>query len=387
MSFTQLDPLRIGFIGGALNSAVGYTHFNASRLDGHFRLEAGCFSRDNVHNERSARTYGIAPERTYADWFSLLEKERNQLDAIVILTPTPTHAEIVIAALELGYPVICEKSLGISSEECDRIEMAVKRTGGFLAVTYNYSGYPMVRELRRMILEGRLGVIQQIHIEMPQEGYLRKGANPQEWRRHDYAIPTVSLDLGAHIHHLVEFITGGKKPLSVFGDQISYGQFEGLIDNVYCQAQYQDNIRVQAWWGKTALGYRNGLRLRVFGSIASAEWYQMEPEDLHFSDNDGHHLLLDRGSSEAIIAQETRYNRFKAGHPSGFVEAFSNLYADIAESLRAYSSDDAKVNNFVDGAGISKEGLYFLECISDSAVKGACIKIDYAAFKNQHTTR
>jgi predicted dehydrogenase len=381
MSFTQLDPLRIGFIGGALNSAVGYTHFNASRLDGHFRLEAGCFSRDIGHNEGSARTYGIAPERTYAEWMLLLERERNQLDAIVILTPTPTHADIVLTALELGYPVICEKSLGVSSDECDRIEMAVKRTRGFLAVTYNYSGYPMVRELRKMILEGRLGVLQQIHVEMPQEGYLRKGANPQEWRRHDYVVPTVSLDLGVHVHHLVEFITGGKKPLTVFGDQSSYGQFEGLVDNVYCHAQYQDNIRVNGWWGKTALGYRNGLRLRVFGSIASAEWYQMVPEDLRFSDNDGHHLLLDRGSSEATTAQELRYNRFKAGHPSGFVEAFSNLYADIAQSLRAHLNGDSKVNNFVDGASISKEGLYFLECISTSASKNKPIDIDINCLK------
>lgn len=383
MSLTLQEPLKIAFIGGALNSAVGYTHFNASRLDGHFKIEAGCFSRHDEYNEKSAYSYGVESDRTYQDWRILLEREQGKVDAVVILTPTPSHAEIVISALEAGYPVICEKSLGVSSEECHRIEMAVKKTDGFLAVTYNYSGYPMVRELRRMILEGRLGVIQQIHIEMPQEGYLRKGANPQEWRRHDYAIPTVSLDLGAHVHHLVEFITGGKKPLSVFGDQTNYGQFQGLIDNVYCLAQYQNDIRVQAWWGKTALGYRNGLRVRVFGSIASAEWYQMEPEDLHFSDNDGHHLTLDRGSSEAVTAQETRYNRFKAGHPSGFIEAFSNLYADIAVNLRAYSSGNSKQSDFVGGASISKEGLYFLECISESAATGKRINIDHGTLQNQ----
>ena len=170
MASTPLSQFRIGFIGGALNSAVGYTHFNASRLDGHFKVEAGCFSRKTDQNEQTALTYGVPPERVYSTWQSLLEKERATLDAIVILTPTPSHAEIVIAALEAGYPVICEKALGVSSEECRAINHAVKMQNGFLAVTYNYSGYPMVRELRRMIAEGRLGKIPQIHIEMPQEG-------------------------------------------------------------------------------------------------------------------------------------------------------------------------------------------------------------------------
>jgi len=381
MKFESIEPLRVAFVGGALNSAVGYTHFNASRLDGHFRVEAGCFSRDIKQNQLSAHTYGVSRDRVYDTWQELLEKERTQLDAVVILTPTPTHSEVLLATLEAGYPVICEKSLGISSEECSQIEKAVNNSGGFLAVTYNYSGYPMVRELRRMIMEERLGKIHQIHIEMPQEGYLRVGANPQEWRKRDYAIPTVSLDLGVHVHHLVDFITGGKKPLSVFGDQSNYGQFEGIVDNVYCHAQYQENLRVLAWWGKTAIGYRNGLRIRVFGSIASAEWYQMEPEDLHFSDNEGHHMTLDRGSNEAIVAREIRYNRFKAGHPSGFVEAFSNLYADIADSLRGHLNGSLLSNVFVHGAEISKEGLYFLECVSHSALTIKSQSIDLSSIK------
>lgn len=380
MAFTPLDPLRIAFIGGALNSAVGYTHFNASRLDGHFRVEAGCFSRHIEQNELTARTYGVAPDRAYQNWQELLNREHGKLDAIVILTPTPSHAEIAIAALDAGYPVICEKALGVSSEECRMIDTAVKRNEGYLAVTYNYSGYPMVRELRRMISEGRLGKIQQIHIEMPQEGYLRLGANPQEWRRHDYAVPTVSLDLGVHVHHLVDFLTEGNKPQSVVGDQTSYGQFNGLVDNVYCFAQYQDDLRVQAWWGKTALGLRNGLRVRVFGSKASAEWYQMQPEDLRLADNDGHCYVLDRGSSEAKTAQEARYNRFKVGHPSGFIEAFANLYADIAEEIRSLKLNGLAKNKYVYSADQAKEGLDMMEKISLSAVKKEWLLIRQVEF-------
>ena len=376
MSFVPQNPHKIAFIGGALNSAVGYTHFNASRLDGHFSVEAGSFSRDNTHNENAAHAYGVHPDRCYSDWRQLLDCEQGVLDAVVVLTPIPSHEEIVLAALDFGYPVICEKALGVSSEECGRISHAVKRNQGFLAVTFNYSGYPMVRELRRMIAQGRLGKIQQIHIEMPLEGYLRQKANPQLWRRSDYVVPTVSLDLGAHVHHLVDFLTGGNRPQRVVGDQASYGQFEQIVDNVYCLAQYENDLRVQAWWGKTALGYRNGLRVRIFGSKGSAEWVQEEPEYLQLADDDGHRLVLDRGSGEALIAQHNRYNRFKAGHPSGFTEAFANLYADIAESLRAYKTLGSTSNDYVYGADQATAGLVFLEAVSRSALEKNWASVD-----------
>jgi predicted dehydrogenase len=367
MSFTPHKPLSIAFIGGALNSAVGYTHFNASRLDGHFRVEAGCFSRHVEQNEHSSKVYGVTPERSYSDWQTLLKQEKGQVDAVVILTPTPSHAEIAIAAVEAGYPVICEKALATSADECLQIENAVKANHGYLAVTYNYSGYPMVRELRRMISEGRFGKLQQFQIEMPQEGFLRVNANPQDWRRKDYAVPTVSLDLGVHVHHLVDFLSGGLKPISLVGEQASYGQLPGIVDNVYCIARYENDLRVQAWWGKTALGHRNGLRVRVYGEKASAEWYQMDPEVLRWADNDGHHYLLDRGSGEAKTAQEPRYNRFKAGHPSGFIEAFANLYADFADEIRSVLQGENVLSPYVFGAGHAAEGMRVMEAISESA--------------------
>jgi len=219
-----------------------------------------------------------------------------------------------------------------------------------------------------MIRSGQLGTLQQIHIEMPQEGYLRMGSNPQSWRRSDYDIPTVSLDLGVHVHHLVDFVTDGKRPLNVTGEQASYGQFKGLIDNVYCLVEYENDIRVMSWWGKSALGYRNGLRIRVYGSEGSAEWYQMDPETLRFADNKGGSVSLDRGAAAADLAVESRYNRFKAGHPSGFIEAFANLYADIASDLRQFrAGGQLRANEFVFGAQHAAKGMQFLEKVSESA--------------------
>lgn len=375
MNFARIDSLRVAFIGGAVSSAIGYTHFNASRMDGHFVVESGCFSRDPAQNQHTARTYGVGHDRVYSSWLDLLKNERQNLDAVLVLTPIPNHVDIVVAALEAGLPVVCEKALGVSSAECAQIHQVASYHNGYLAVTLNYSGYPMVRQLRQMIADQKFGLIQQIVIEMPQESFLRAGASPQDWRRKDYGIPTVSLDLGVHVHHLVNFITSGKRPLKVVSDQSSFGQFKGLVDNIYCIALYEDDLRVQAWWGKTALGNRNGLRIRVYGSQASAEWCQMNPEYLNWADNDGHYFILDRASGEATVAQESRYNRFKAGHPSGFIEAFANLYSDIADDIRNFKAGRAERNPFVFGTQHSQEGLEFIEAINRSAQESAWVDL------------
>lgn len=366
MTYSEKQPLRLGFIGGGLNSAVGYTHFNASRMDGHFTIMAGSFSRDREQSIKSGLAYGVHPSRIYENWQELLRKEQSGIDAVVVLTPTPSHAEIVLSAIEMGYPVICEKALGVSHAECAQIVNALEKHKGYLALTYNYSGYPMVRQLRSMVTEGRLGKIQQIHIEMPQEGFLRRDSNPQAWRLSDYAIPTISLDLGVHVHHLLHFISGGKRPRQVVGQQASYGKFTGLIDNVYCMAEYDDDISVMAWWGKTALGYRNGLRIRIYGAQGGAEWYQLEPENLKLFNAEGMTFVVDRGSLDSDVARHIRYNRFKAGHPSGFIEAFANLYVDLADDLRLFKTGKPRVNHYVYGAQDAADGAFFLEKIAQS---------------------
>jgi len=355
---------------------VGYTHFTASRLDGNYELVAGCFSRDETLNRQSATTYGVCTDRTYSDWRQLIRQERDRVDAIAVLTPTPIHGEIVIAALELGYAVICEKALCLSSQECRHIQGAVDRNHGYLAVTFNYSGYPMVRELRHMIREGCLGTVQQVHIEMPQEAYLRRGTDPQDWRRKDRTVPTVSLDLGVHVHHLVDFITSAPRPIELTGDQASYGEFPDLIDNVYCLARYEGGMQMQAWWGKTALGYRNGLRIRVFGSQASAEWVQTDPETLRISDTDGVVRIFDRSTSNCTLACLPRYSRFKAGHPSGFIEAFANLYSDFAEDIQRHKEGLSASNPFVFGARHALDGMIFLEATHQAGLERTWISVN-----------
>jgi predicted dehydrogenase len=363
--------MRLGFVGGAIDSAVGEVHKISSQMDECWRLQAGCFSTHSEENLITGRAWGVESDRIYTDHTEMFVAEQGKLDAVSILTPTPSHAEIVISALKHGYPVICEKALATSSAEIKKILATVDEHNGYLAVTYNYTGYPMVREFQKIVQSGRLGLLQQIHIEMPQEGFLRLDGNgnkaePQAWRLHDEIIPTISLDLGVHIHQMIKFLSG-ERPVELVTMNNKFGLFDEIIDNTMCIAKYSGNIDCQIWFGKTALGNSNGLRVRVYGDKGSAEWYQLQPETLVIYDNRGRKNIIERSSVDLILANDRRYNRFKAGHPAGFIEAFANLYYDIAYDIQQFRLTKKPASPWVFGADVALEGLEMLETMAQSS--------------------
>lgn len=362
-------PLALGFIGGSLHSAVGYVHFVSCPMDKQWKLDAGCFSSDRDRNRETAEVYGVPSDRVYDRWQDMLKEEKDRLDAIVILTPTPAHYGIVLACLSSGFPVICEKALAANSNEAEKILEVRDRKQGFLAVTYNYSGYPMVRELQNRIRKGELGKILHFQAEMPQEGFIRVDAQgnkpaPQAWRLTDGRVPVIYLDLAAHLHHLLYYLIG-QKPIEVISDQGSYGWFSEVIDNVTCLCRYSEGVQGQIWFSKSALGHRNGLRLRIYGTKGSAEWYQGCPEELRLSYSDGRKEIMDR-ASVVEVASLDRYNRFKAGHPAGFIEAFANLYCDIANCLRQFKATGQWRSDNVFSAELALEGLRMIEAMIES---------------------
>jgi predicted dehydrogenase len=368
--------LEIAFLGGGINSAVGRAHRIAIDMDKRYELVAGCFSRDKEINSNTADEYGVDSSRIYSSLDELIKNEKNNIDAICILTPTPNHKNEVIKCIENGIKVICEKALAVSSGEAIEIKEALDKYDGFLAVTYNYTGYPMLRELRAMIKEGKLGKIEQVHVEMPQEGFARldKDGNPpkpQEWRLCDSKLPTLSLDLGTHTHDITSFLTG-EEPIELVAMQNSFGSFRQIVDNSICIANYTNDIVSNIWFSKAALGHRNGLKVRVYGEIGSAQWYQLEPENLYYNDNKGHKIVIDRASVDVNVTNENRYNRFKAGHPSGFIEAFANYYTDIAELLLGNTNNE---NRYVFGIDDALEGLRMLEAMTESSKNKKWIKI------------
>jgi predicted dehydrogenase len=229
-----------------------------------------------------------------------------------------------------------------------------------------------------MIRNGHFGRIEQIHVEMPQEGFARlndlgQPMTPQQWRLRDGVIPTISLDLGVHVLQMVDFLTD-VRPLQVVATQSSMGRFQDIVDNTMVLVRYSKNVEGTLWFSKAALGHRNGLRVRADGA---AEWFQMEPETLLLSDSQGRRTLFDRASVNATVSRQPRYNRFKSGHPAGFLEAFANLYVDIANAITRTGDVPTTSSEFLFTARKAWEGLHVLEAIDMSARKHCWVDINW----------
>lgn len=373
--FVTHPPLRAAMIGGGINSAVGRSHEIAMRLDNAFELVAGCFSRDREVNCSSAEKYRVLPNRVYDSLESLLLAEKDQLDAIVIATPIAAHVSQISMVLDAGLVAICDKPLVATCDECAMLFAKVPVESPRLFSIFNYTGYQAVREIKHRVAAGEIGKVFRVMAEMPQDSYLRlknvdKVNTIQSWRLIDGEVPCLSLDLFAHIHSLMHFITG-LKPIAVTAKSRSIsGVSKGLIDDVDAFVEYQDNVILNAWYGKAALGYRNGLKIRVFGTKGSFEWVQESPEQITHANAIGDRLVLDRISSTSTVTPELRYNRFKAGHPAGFIEAFANYYFDIARAIR-----DQRLNEFTLSAGVAAEGILVSEAIHRSSLSGQSFQI------------
>ncbi|WP_217126450.1 Gfo/Idh/MocA family protein [Hydrogenophilus thiooxidans] len=375
---SKFDSLRVAFIGGGINSAVGRAHKIAIELDGKFKLTAGCFSRNIEISKETAKAYGIPIDKAYDDIEKLIENELENIDAIVILTPQHQHFSHIKMCIKNKIPVICEKTLTSTTNEAIELNKILEENSGFLVVINNYTGYPMVRELQAKIMEGKLGKINQILCEMPQDSFVRLLNNnqpltPQNWRLIDREIPTISLDLGIHLYMITYFLTNSQ-PIELFAIAENFGNFK-ITDTIHCISKFEKNIIGNFWYTKTALGYRNGLKIRIFGSKGSAEWIQENPEYLFLTDLHGNTIRVDRASPIVSVANHERYQRFKAGHPSGFIEALANYYYDIAISLRQFKLQKKHSNKYIFGIEHSIDGLRFLEAIARSAKKGTVEKV------------
>ncbi len=363
--------LKVGFLGGGINSAVGYAHYSALHIDNMFKIVCGAFSLNKKINQKTGDAYKINKSRVYSNIEELIKYEKNKLDAVIVLTPTDQHHQQIVKLLDNNFAVICEKALACSLEELQFIDESISKNNGYLAVIYNYLGYPMVRELKHMIKNGSLGRINQIQIEMPMDPFARVSGDdgspikPQNWRLEDKHIPTISLDLGVHLHMLVYYLTG-EIPLKVISKYDSYGNFPAVIDNINCLIEYSNSVTCNMWYSKVAIGYRNGLKVRVFGDKGSALWYQENPENLIYADNFGNRKIIDRGNDDVVICNEERYTRFKVGHPSGFIEAFANYYNDIANSLNSFKTSKEFIPSECFGFKEAMEGIKLFTAINKS---------------------
>lgn len=367
-------PLRLGMIGGGEGAYIGGIHRIAARMDGSFTLVAGAFDVDPERGAAFAVNEGISPDRAYGSYQELIEgevKRDDKVDMVAICTPNFTHYPIAKALLEAGFDVICEKPLTTTIEDALDLEKLSEKTGCFLGVTYTYCGYPMVHEAREMIERGDLGAIRTVQVEYPLEWMaeaVEADGNAQAAWRTDpkkNGRGGVIGDIGTHAYHLAGFVTGLKID-SLMSDLATFVEGRSLDDNAHVMLRYEGGARGLLWASQVALGCSNGLRLRVFGEKGGLFWSQESPNELMHAPLNGRSRTIKRGADELSEAANVRI-RTPAGHPEGYLEAFSNLYAGFAEVAKARAENRAplKIGENLPTLHDGVKGVAFVDAVVD----------------------
>jgi predicted dehydrogenase len=369
--------IRLGMVGGGTGAFIGEVHRIAARLDNRYELVAGAFSSDPERCRESGKQLGIPANRCYDDFATMAKKEskkKDGIEAVAIVTPNHLHHAPAKAFLEAGIHVICDKPLTTSLGDAKELQSLVEKTGQLFAVTYNYSGYPMVRQAREMVASGELGSIRVVQVEYPQDwlstNLEASGQKQAAWRTDPArAGAGGSLgDIGTHAYHLTEFVTG-LKVKSVLADLNAFVTGRKLDDNAQVLMHFNNGARGALWASQIAVGHENGLRLRVYGNKAGLEWFQEQPNQLRFSPLGEAPRIITRGS-ETAGDSAIHATRIPGGHPEGFLEAFANLYRDFADQIEA-SREGRASESLVPDITAGVQGVQFVETAVASAKNGS----------------
>jgi len=337
-----LRPLRLGFVGGGPGSNIGETHRQAARLHGRYMPVAGVFASSPERSRAFAATLGIAEDRRYGSWQEMAAAEGQRTDGIEvvsIMTPNNSHHAIAKAFLEQGIDVICDKPLTTELEHALELRAIARSRGLVFGVTYNYSGYPMVRQARAMVRSGALGTIRLVQVEHA-SGWAStlleaEGHKQAVWRTTPEIAgkSTVIGDLGTHAHHLARYITG-LEITELSADLSTLVPGRQADDNGHVLVRYNNGARGMIWVSMVAVGHLHGQRIRIYGEKASLEWVQEQPNELVLKPVDGPHQIIPRGVAW-LSPEARRATRLWPGHPEGFIDAFANIYTDIADAVLA----------------------------------------------------
>lgn len=377
----EIPPrLRYAMVGGGHGAFIGAVHRHAIALDGLAELAAGALSATPEKALASGRALGLNDEDNHPSWQALLEAElkrppAERVDAVVIVTPTDSHFPIAHAFAAAGFNVVCDKPLVHTSAQADTLVATVAEQGGVFGVTYNYTGYPMVRQAREMVRTGVLGTIRKVVVEYNQ-GWLATAlegtGNKQAGWRTDPArsgIAGALGDIGSHAENLVSTVTGLAIE-ELVADLGALVPGRALDDDASMLLRFAGGARGVLVASQINAGLENDLRLRVTGERGTLEWRQEEPNRLVHHRLDGPTEILTRASPWLGEAAR-RAVRLPSGHPEGFIEAFANIYRGVFADIRARRAGvtadplDADYPTVADGA----RGVRFIECAVASSVE------------------
>lgn len=370
--------LRYGMVGGGRDAFIGAVHRKAAALDGRIELVAGALSSSPDKALASGRDLGLSDDRNYPSWEVMLERELarpepERIDFVSIVTPNHVHYPVARAFAQAGIDVVCDKPLVHTSEQANDLIRTVQRSGVVFAVSYNYTGYPMVRQAREMVRSGQLGEIRKVVVEYNQ-GWLAtqveaSGQKQAGWRTDPARSGAAGAigDIGSHAENLVATVTGLELE-AVCADLTTFVPGRQLDDDGNLLLRFSGGARGVLIASQIEIGAENDLRLRVYGTTGSLVWRQENPNYLEHHTLDAPLQVLARGNGYLSDAAR-RATRLPTGHPEAFIEAFANVYLGAAEAIlarqegRALEPGEGDFPTVLDGA----RGVHFIEKTVESA--------------------
>jgi predicted dehydrogenase len=338
---------RLGMIGGGRGAFIGAVHRMAARLDDRYELVAGVLSSDPQRARDSGADLLLDPSRCYASVEEMIRAESSRadrIDVVAIVTPNHLHYAPAKQFLDAGFHVICDKPLTISIADAEDLQATADRVKRVLAVTYNYSGYPMVRQAKQMIASGELGSLRLVQVEYAQDWLTTpletEGQKQAQWRADPQrsGVAGAIADIGTHAFHLAEFVTG-LSVTQIAADLSTHVAGRKLDDNGQLLLRFANGVRGALWVSQVAPGNDNGLRLRIYGERGGIEWSQEMPNHLRYTPHREPTRLIVRGGP-GIGPLAAAATRVPAGHPEGYLEAFAQIYRDVADLIAATDGGD-----------------------------------------------
>jgi predicted dehydrogenase len=336
--------IRMGMIGGGRGAFIGAVHRMAAALDGQIELVCGAFSSDAEKSKLSGADLFLSPDRCYGSFEEMIKTEASlpadvRMDMVSIVTPNHMHHAPAIMAIEHGFHVVCDKPLSFNLEEAYSLQKAVHGSDVIFALTHNYTGYPMVKEARHMVENNALGTIRKVVVEYSQ-GWLSTKLESTEqkqaaWRTdpNRSGIAGAMGDIGTHAENLAEYITG-LRITELCADISTIVEGRLLDDDGNVLLHFDNGARGILFASQISAGEENRLKIRVYGEKGGLEWAQMEPNTLtvYWADKPKEVLRTGTGNVSAVAAAHTR---IPAGHPEGYLEAFANIYRNVAKCIQA----------------------------------------------------
>jgi len=383
--------LRMGLIGGGKGAFIGRVHATAAILDNRAELVAGALSSDPKKAKESAPDYLIPAERAYGSVQEMLDSEKkrpegDRIDFVSIATPNHTHFEIAKAAIQAGFNVICDKPMTFDLAQAEELARLVDQSDVVFALTHNYTGYPLVRQAREMILGAELGEIQAVRAFYIQ-GWLRSRLEQDDqkqaaWRTDPKKSGAAGCfgDIATHAFNLGRYMTG------LIPDQVSaslkiFAPGRKLDDYGTAVIRYDNGALGTVTASQISHGRENDLFIEIDGTKAAIQWRQEEPNVMIVRKNGEPHKMYTRSPGAPYMNESGNAAcRLPSGHPEAFFEAFANVYRSAYDAMiqrgagQEFEKRDTIYPNVHDGV----EGMYFIQqCVESSNQNAAWLPLKH----------